>query len=89
MLYARAHFVALAQVDSTGSPDMAIRVAAARATLQGEHAEAMRLLLAHMAAHRNFARAEGRTDLLRLFELVRPDHPDLAVARRRLAMLLN
>lgn len=89
MLYARAHFVALAQVDSAGSQDMAARVAAARATLQGDHTQAMQQLLAHMTAHRDFARAEGRTDLLRLFELVRPDHPELAAARRRLAMLLN
>ncbi len=89
MLYARAHFVALAQVDSTGSPDMAVRVTAARALLAGDHASAMQVLLAHMAAQGRFARAEGRTDLLRVFELVPPDHPDVAAARRRLAALLN
>jgi putative thioredoxin len=89
MLYARAHFVALAQVDTTGSPDMAVRVAAAQALLAGNHSETMRLLLAHMASHGRFARAEGRTDLLRAFELAPPDHPDLAAARRRLAALLH
>ena len=89
MLYARAHFVALAQVDSSGSLDMEARVAAARALLAGDHASAMQVLLAHMASQGRFARAEGRTDLLRVFELVPLDHPDVAAARRRLATLLN
>jgi putative thioredoxin len=89
MLYARAHFVALAQLDSTDSPDMAVRTTAARALLAGDHASAMQILLAHMASHGRFARAEGRTDLLRVFELVPPEHPDVAAARRRLAALLN
>ncbi len=89
MLYARAHFVALAQVDSTGSPDMEARVTAARALLAGDHASAMRVLLAHMASHGRFARAEGRTDLLRVFELAPHDLADVAAARRRLAALLN
>ena len=89
MLYARAHFVALAQVDSSGSQDMEARVAAARALLAGDHASAMQVLLAHMASQGRFARAEGRTDLLRVFELVPLDHPDVAAARRRLATLLN
>jgi putative thioredoxin len=89
MLYARAHFVALAQADGAGSQDMQARVAAARAVLAGDHATAMQVLLARMASQRRFARAEGRTDLLRVFELAPPDHPELAVARRRLAALLN
>jgi len=89
MLYARAHFVALAQVDSTGSPDMEARVTAARALLAGDHATAIQVLLAHMASHGHFARAEGRTDLLRVFELAPRDLPDVTAARRRLAALLN
>jgi putative thioredoxin len=89
MLYSRAHFVALAQVDSTGSPDMEARVTAARALLAGDHAAAIQVLLAHMVSHGHFARAEGRTDLLRVFELAPRDLPDVTAARRRLAALLN
>ena len=47
----------LAPVDSAGSPDLAVRVAAAQALLAGNHSQAMRLLLAHMASHGRFARA--------------------------------
>ena len=89
MLYARAHFVALAQIDSGNSLDLAVRKAAAHAVLAGNYSEAMQLLLAHMSSNGRFARAEGRSDLLRVFEQVRPDHPDLVAARRKLAAFLN
>lgn len=88
-LYARAHFVALAGMDPGGSADLAVRVAAARAALAGDHGGAIQRLLDHMSAHRGFARAEGRTDLLRLFLLASPDLPVLQAARRQLAALLN
>ncbi len=88
-MYARAHFVALANTDPDDSADFAVRVAAARAFLAGDHAAAIQRLLDHMSAHGRFARAEGRTDLLRLFLLASPDLPGLSAARRRLAALLN
>jgi putative thioredoxin len=89
MLYARAHFVALAQIDVEMSLDYSVRAAAARAVLNSNYAEAIQLLLAHMASNSRFARAEGRSDLLRVFELAEPNHPDVAAARRKLATFLN
>jgi putative thioredoxin len=88
-LYAQAHFVALVGLDPSQSADSAVRAAAAAATLDGEYAQAIELLLTHMQANSGFARSVGRGDLLRIFELAGHQHPSIANARRRLANLLN
>jgi putative thioredoxin len=88
-LYNRAHFVALAQTDPGDSADMAIRVAAAQLALAGRFGEAIQELLNRVRGGGSFARGEGRTDLLRLFELAGHDRPEVGQARRSLAALLN
>jgi putative thioredoxin len=89
LLYSRAHFVALCNTDPADSPDLPVRIDAARAVIAGDYASAMQRLLAHMSTHAAFARAEGRTDLLRVLELAGPDHPAGAATRRKLASMLH
>ncbi|MCS6948358.1 MAG: thioredoxin [Steroidobacteraceae bacterium] len=88
-LYALAHFAALQHGAAGDSLDGAVRRRAAVAALDEDYAQAIDILLRHMSANPRFARNEGRTDLLRLFELAGPEHAAVGPARRRLAALLN
>lgn len=87
--YALAHFARLAAAPDETDVIQTARVAAARQLLRGEVAAGIAGLFAAAERNRRFASGQGRSDLLKAFDLAQPDDPVLPASRRRLAALLH